>query len=317
MSALKRVSLPPTAPSVRGHRRLSREVRNIPTGLLFILPWLIGFLIFVVYPLVASFYYSFTFYPILGKPQFSGLENYIFLFNDRLFKTASYNTAYFAVLSVPTGILIAFLLALVMNRKLLFRPLYRTIFYVPTLVPGVASAILWLWLFNSQFGLINMGLRAIGLPTIPFLSSMAWAKPALVMMTWWGVGGWMLILLAALQDVPASLYDAAAMDGAGTWSKIRHVTLPLISPAFFFLLVTGLIGAFQTFTASYFMTNGGPADSTLMYALYIYRVAFERGQMGFACTLAWVLLVIVGILTAFIFRSSGTWVFYSGGVGGK
>ncbi len=174
---------------------MSREVRNIPTGLLFILPWLIGFLVFVVYPLVASFYYSFTFYPILGKPQFSGLENYISLFNDRLFKTATYNTVYFAVLSVPTGILIAFLLAFVMNRELLFRPLYRTIFYIPTLVPGVASAILWLWLFNSQFGLINMALRSIGMSPIPFLSSMAWAKPALVMMTWWGVGGWMLILL--------------------------------------------------------------------------------------------------------------------------
>jgi multiple sugar transport system permease protein len=289
----------------------------MPVGLLFILPWLIGFLIFVVYPLVASFYYSFTFYPILGRPQFSGLENYIFLANDRLFKTATYNTAYFAILSVPTGILIAFLLALVMNRELLLRPLYRTIFYVPTLVPGVASAILWLWLFNSQFGLINMAFRAVGLPTIPFLSSMTWSKPALVMMTWWGVGGWMLILLAALQDVPASLYDAASIDGAGAWSKVRHVTLPMISPAFFFLFVTGLIGAFQTFTASYFMTNGGPADSTLMYALYIYRVAFDRGQMGFACTLAWVLLVIVGILTAFVFRSSGAWVFYSGGTGGK
>ena len=299
-----------------GRRRLSRELRNVPVGLLFILPWLIGFIVFVVYPLVASAYYSFTFYPILGRPQFSGLENYVMLFNDRLFKTATFNTAYFAIFSVPTGILLALLVALVMNRELLFRPLYRTIFYVPTLVPGVSGAILWLWLLNSQYGLINQGLRAAGLPAIPFLSSMQWSKPALIFMTWWGIGGWMLIFLAALQDVPRSLYDAAAIDGAGTWARIRHITLPMISPAIFFLLVTGLIGAFQTFTASFFMTNGGPADSTLMYALYIYRVAFERGQMGYACTLAWVLLVLVGLLTALVFRFSDRWVFYAGG-GGK
>jgi multiple sugar transport system permease protein len=294
-------------------RRPRPEVRNIPIGLLFALPWIVGFLGFVVYPMIASLYYSFTFYPILGHPQWSGLQNYRALFDDRLFKTATYNTAYFAALAVPTGILLALILALIMNRELVARPLYRTVFYLPTLMPGVSSAILWLWLLNSQYGLINMGLRAVGLPTISFLSSLTWSKPALVFMTWWGVGATMLIFLAALQDVPQSLYDAAAIDGAGSWHKIWHITLPMITPAIFFLFVTGMIGAFQTFTAVFFMTAGGPADSTLMYALYTYRVAFERMWMGYACALAWVLLLIVGSLTVVMFRLSGRWVFYAGG----
>ncbi len=294
-------------------RHIPSEVRNIPVGLLFALPWILGFLGFVVYPMAASFYYSFTFYPILGHPQWTGLENYRLLFNDRLFKTATYNTAYFAFLSVPTGLVLALILALAMNREIVARPLYRTIFYLPTLMPAVANAILWLYLLNSQYGLINIALRALGLPTIPFLSSIKWSKPALIFMSWWGVGGTMVILLAALQDVPQSLYDAAAIDGAGGWRKFWHITLPMISPAMFFLLVTGLIGAFQTFTASYIMTAGGPADSTLMYALYTYRVAFERMNMGYACSLAWILLVITGALTVLMFRLSGRWVFYAGG----
>ena len=299
--------------STTWYRRLPKDVRAIPWGLLWISPWLIGFLVFVVYPLFASLYYSFSFYPILAHPQWTGLSNYKTLLSDRLFKTATYNTAYYAALAVPTGILIALVLALVMNRKLFLRPVYRTVFYIPTLVPSVASAILWLWLLNGRYGLINMGLRAIGLKSIAFLSNRAWAKPALILMSWWGVGGSMLILLAALQDVPQSLYDAASIDGANTWRKIRHVTLPLISPAIFFLFVTGLIGAAQTFTSAFFVTQGGPADSTLMYGLYLYRVSFERFRMGYACTLAWVLLIVVGALTALVFRSSGRWVFYGEG----
>ena len=291
-------------------RALPKEIRSIPVGLAFIAPWLLGFLGFILYPLFASLYYSFTFYPILGQPQWTGVSNFHALLSDRLFKTATVNTAYYAGLAVPTGILIALVLAIVMNRKLLLRPLYRTVFYVPTLVPSVSSAILWLWLLNARYGLVNMGLRAIGLKAIPFLSSRVWAKPGLILMSWWGIGGSMLILLAALQDVPQSLYDAAAIDGANAWQNIRHITLPLLTPALFFLSVTGLIGAAQTFTSAFFVTQGGPADSTLMYGLYLYRISFERFRMGYACTLAWVLLVVVGLLTILVFRSSKRWVFY-------
>jgi multiple sugar transport system permease protein len=297
-------------------RKLPQDVRRIPIGLLFIAPWIVSFLVFVVYPLFASLYYSFTFYPILKKPVWVGLENYQILFTDRLFKVAVRNTAYYAFFSVLSSTLLALILALLMNRDIWLRPLYRAILYTPTLVPSVSTAVLWVWMLDTRYGLVNLGLRALGLQTIPFFTSTAWSKPSLIFMGWWGVGGTMLVLLAALQDVPKSLYDAASIDGANAFQQTRYVTLPMITPALFFTLITGLIGAMQAFANVFFTTSGGPADSTLLYGLYIYNTAFGNLQMGYGCTLAWVLFAVIMLLTLLIFRSSEFWVFYSGAEGG-
>ena len=208
-------------------------------------------------------------------------------------------------------------LAIMMNRKILLRPLHRAAFYLPTLVPTVASSVLWLWMLDTRYGLINAAFRAVGLPVIPWFTSTQWSKPALIFMSWWGIGGQMLIFLAALQDVPSSLYDAASIDGASRLRQHWHVTLPMISPALFFSLVTGMIGSLQSFTQAFFTTNGGPADSTLMYGLHLYNVAFRRVDMGAGCALAWMLFAVIIVLTLLVFRSSSFWVFYSGGVGGE
>lgn len=294
------------------HRHLSADVRNVPIGLLFIAPWLVHFIVFTAYPLFASFYYSFTSFRILDKPIWAGLANYKQMSLDRLVGKSILNTAYYAILAVPTGIIFSIILALLMNQKLAWRPLYRTIFYIPTLVPSISTAILWKWMLDTRYGLVNMGLNAIGLPSIPWFTSVEWSKPALILMSWWGAGGGMLIYLAALQDVPRELYDAASIDGANLLRRIRHITLPLITPAIFFTLITGFIGASQYFAGAFFTTRGGPADSTLMYGLYLYRIAFERFDMGYGCTLAWILFGVIALLTLGLFRSSGRWVFYGG-----
>lgn len=298
-------------------QKLPQDVRRVPIGLLFIAPWIISFLVFVVYPLFASFYYSFTFYPILKKPVWVGLENYQTLFTDRLFKVAVRNTAYYAFFAVLSSTLLALILALLMNRDIWLRPLYRAILYTPTLVPSVSTAVLWVWMLDTRFGLVNLVLRALGLQTIPFFTSTTWSKPSLIFMGWWGVGGTMLVLLAALQDVPRSLYDAASIDGANALQQTRYVTLPMITPALFFTLITGLIGAMQAFANVFFTTSGGPADSTLLYGLYVYNTAFGNLQMGYGSTLAWVLFVVIMLLTLLIFRSSALWVFYAGAEGGS
>ena len=305
------------APGRVRRRKLSREVRNIPLGLLFVAPWVVSFLAFVAYPLFASFYYSFTFYPILRSPRWVGLRNYGKLLTDRLFKVSVLNTAYYAFFSVTSGVALSLALALLMNQHMWLRPFYRGIFYAPTLVPSVATAILWLWMLDTRYGLVNMGMRSLGLETIPFFTSIRWAKPSLIFMGWWGLGGRMLIFLAALQDVPRSLYEAASIDGANLWDKGRHITLPLITPAIFFAVVTGLIGAMQAFTNVFFTTGGGPADATLLYGLYLYNTAFEQLFMGYGATLAWVLFVVIMSLTLLMFRTSKLWVFYAGGARGE
>jgi len=304
------------APGRALRRRLPRDIRKIPLGLLFVSPWVLGFLCFVLYPLFASFYYSFTFYPILRSPRWTGLENYRTLFRDRLFKVSVVNTAYYAFFSVTTGVAFSLGLAMLLNREMWYRPAYRAIFYTPTLVPMVSTAVLWLWMLDTRYGLVNMAMRWLGQETIPFFTSTTWSKPSLIFMGWWGMGGGMIIFLAALQDVPRSLYEAASIDGGNAWHKLRHITLPMISPAILFMVVTGLIGALQAFTNVFFTTGGGPADSTLLYGLHVYNTAFGLLRMGYGCTLAWVLFGAIMLLTLLMFRSSERWVFYAGGAGG-
>jgi len=281
-------------------------------GYLFILPWLIGFVLWVAIPMLASAYISLTDWEIVTPARWVGLAEFQKLFRDDRFYLSLYNTAYYVVLGVPTHVAIALLAALALNAGLRGIGIFRTLYYLPSVTPAVASAMLWLWLFNAEFGLINMGLRAVGLPGILWLQDTHWSKPAFILMSYWSIGAQMVILLAGLQSVPQHLYEAAAIDGAGRLARFRHVTLPLLTPSIFFTMIVGFIGASQVFTSAYIMTSGGPENSTLFYVLYLYRSAFENFQMGYASALAWVLFLIIMAVTLLQFRIADRWVFYEG-----
>jgi len=300
----------PSKPTAK--RRGGRERKNIVTGLLFISPWLLGFLIFTLYPVLASFYLSFTEYRVLAPPHWVGLANYQELIADTDFFWPSLANTAFLLLEVPISLALGVGLAMLLNRKLKGMAIYRTIIYLPSIVPAVASSMLWLWVLNPENGLMNAGLRALHLPGPPWLSSPLWSKPAMILMDLWGVGGGMVIYLAALQGVPAQLYEAAALDGANAWHRLRYITLPSISPVIFFNLIMGVIGTFQYFTQTFVMTKGGPDNSTLFYALYLYQNAFEYFRMGTACAMAWILFFITLIPTVIVFKSSARWVYYEG-----
>lgn len=297
------------------HRRSGwtrRERRQLIVGLLFLSPWIVNVLALELYPFLASIYYSLTQYTILRAPVFTGLDNYRMLLSDPLFWTSLYNTAYYMVLSLTFGTIVAIGFALLLNQRVRGLAGYRTIFYLPSVTPLVALSVVWIWLFNAQYGIINTFLQFLGLAGPGWLSDPAWAKNALVIMSLWGVGNTMVIYLAGLQDIPQELYEAAEIDGAGRLSKVRNVTLPLLSPVILFNVITGMIGAFQYFTQAFVMTAGGPANSTLMYALYLYINAFQFFKMGYASALAWILFVMVMTCTFLIFRFAGRWVHYQG-----
>lgn len=290
-----------------------KQRRDFVKGLVFIAPWLVGFIAFVAYPIAASFYYSLTDYDILTPPRFVGLENYATLLGrDPYVGKVLYNTLYFVLVGVPMTMATAFALALLLNTDVKFRSVFRTLFYIPSVVPAVASAMIWLFIFNVQYGVVNALLASLGLPAIPFLSSQALVKPSLILISCWASGTTMVIFLAALQDVPRSLYDAATVDGAGTWRRFCHITLPMCTPALLFNIITGMIGAFQYFTFAWLLTKGGPNRASTFYALYLYERAFVQLRMGYASSLAWLLFVIVAIATWLLFRSSGRWVYYGG-----
>jgi multiple sugar transport system permease protein len=290
-----------------------REARAIAKGLLFVSPWLLGFLAFRLYPFIASLYYSLTFYTVLKPPTFVGLENYQrLLTEDTRFHAAVFNTFYYAVIAVPLGTVAAIGLALLLNMRVRGLAVYRTIYYLPSITPLVAASIVWLWIYNPQVGVMNFLLTLVGIHGPGWLGDPAWAKPALIIMSVWGVGGAVIIYLAGLQDVPQELYEAAAIDGANELHKLWHVTLPMISPVILFNVVVGLIGAFQYFTQAYVMTAGGPADATLFFSLYLYFSAFQFFKMGYAAAMAWILFLIIVAFTALVFRLSGRLVYYGG-----
>jgi multiple sugar transport system permease protein len=294
-------------------RRGSITLRNTASGLFFVSPWLLGLLALTIYPLAASAYYSFTEYGIVDAPKWIGLANYRELFTTyHLFRIALGNTLYFAAVDIPLATILAIGLALLLNVKVKGMAFYRTLFYMPSIVPTVASAMLWLWILNPQYGLANEVLRQLGLPTLGWIASPQWSKPSLILMDLWGAGSAVVIYLAGLQDIPENLYEAAELDGAGSLRKTWHVTLPMLTPVIFFNLVMSLIGTFQYFTQAYVMTRGGPLDSTLFYALLIYRNAFFYFKMGFASAMSWILFLIVLVLTLVLFRSSDRWVYYGG-----
>lgn len=295
-------------------RRFSHQERHdLLYGVLFAAPAIVGFLLFVAYPILASVYYSFTSYSILQPGHWVGLDNYRdLLTDDPIFYTSLGNTIYMAVITIPLSILLAMGLALLLNLKVRGQSFYRTVFYLPTIVPFVASSLLWLWIFNPQYGLINTLLWYVGIQGPGWLGDPAWSKPALVIMLLWGVGNWMIIYLAGLQDVPQELYEAAELDGANAWHKLISLTLPFMSPYILYSLILQLIGIFQYFTQPQVMTQGGPVDSTRVYALYLYDNAFRFFRMGYASAMAWMLFILVVILTIFIFKTSARRIYYAG-----
>ena len=287
--------------------------RNLLKGLAFLSPWIIGFLCFTAIPVGLSVYYSVSDYSLLQPPLFRGMENYRDLISDDVFWTSIRVTLLYAAVALPVGMLIALGLAMLLNVKIAGQSIYRTIIFLPSLVPAVASAMLWLWLLNGELGLINNVLRAIGISKPPnWLGSDQWALWALTLMSFWGVGNTVVIYLAGLQDVPRELYEAAELDGANRWQQITNVTLPMISPVIFFNLIMAIIGTLQFFGPAFIMTNGGPGRATTFYTLYLYRNAFEFVKMGYASALAWIQLLMVLALTALAFWSSKKWVHYQG-----
>jgi multiple sugar transport system permease protein len=297
----------------RGDRRRAREIKKILIGLAFISPWLIGFLLLTLYPMLASLYYSFSEYPILSSPEWIGLENYReMFFQDKLFWKSVSNTLYFATLSVPLGTAFSIFLAMLLNRKVRGMSFYRTLYYIPTVVPTVASVMLWAWILNPQLGLLNYLLGLIGIEGPGWMNDPTWSKPALIILSMWGAGASTVIYLAGLQDIPTVLYEAASIDGANGLQKIFGITIPLLTPSILFNVVMGMIGAFQYFTQAYIAEGafGGPLNSLLFYNLYLYRNAFSYYRMGYASAMAWILLVFVLAVTLGIFRTTGRWVHY-------
>jgi len=302
-------------PPKKPKRKMGKMARREELAFwLFILPWFIGFIVFSGGPIVASMGISLTEYSILQPPRFIGLENYNLLFNDELFYRSVFNTVYYVGVSVPLGVTLAFLMAIALNQKLRGQTWFRTIFYLPSVVSGIAVALLWGWLLNPDFGLINYMLSLVGIQGPKWLYSTTWAMPSIILMSLWGVGGSMVVFLAGLQGIPEHLYEAAELDGAGEWGKFWNVTIPMISPVIFFNMIVTIIFAFQIFDQVYIMTSGkgGPANATLVYVLYLYRQGFEYFKMGYASALALILFLIILGITVFQFAVARRWVYYEG-----
>jgi multiple sugar transport system permease protein len=290
--------------------------REARAGLLFVLPWLLSLLIFTTYPVLATFYLSLTDYNVVQPPTWVGLHNYrTMLTADPAFWTSVVNTAYYTLLAVPLGLVGSLGLALLLNLRVRGLGIYRTLIYLPALAPPVASTIIFMGLFDPDGGPINAVLQQVGLPALGWLNDPTWSKPALVILSLWGLGAGALIFLAGLQDIPQALLDAAAIDGAGAWQRFRSVTLPLLTPVILFNLVIGIISSFQVFTPALIIggTTGKPLESTLMLMVHIYRNAFRYFAMGYASALAVVLFLAVLMVTLAIFGSARAWVYYAGG----
>lgn len=296
-------------------RHLSHSLRRREAlfGYLFAAPWLLGFFFLTVGPIVASFILSFTSYTLVAPPQPVGVQNYVKLLGqDSLFWISIGNTVYYTLFTVPLSLAVALLLALLLNQPVRGVRVFRTIFYLPAVTSNVAVILLWGWLLNPNVGLINRALNLIGLPGPGWFASETWSKPGLILMALWSVGQGVVVYLAGLQAVPQSLYEAAAIDGAGPWRRFVHITVPGISPTIFFNLVLSVIASFQVFTPAFVLTQGGPLNSTLFYVLYMFQQGFQYLAMGYASAMAWILLLVVLMITLIQFALSGRWVYYEG-----
>ncbi len=311
------------APNTR-RRRASASFREAIEGYLAISPWLIGFIVFTGGPILFSLYMSFTYWDLTDVPRWAGIQNYLDLSSDPRFWQSLKVTLTYSVLALPLGLLAGLGLSLLLNLKLAGMNLFRTLFYIPSVIAGVAVAAIWMWTLNGQFGLLNYLLSFIGIQGPDWLGDPNFALYALVLISLWGVGGGAVIYLAGLQNIPAQLYEAAAIDGAGVFARFRSVTLPLLSPTIFFLLVTGIIASFQTFTTVYILSGvnrdqpiGAPEDSTLFYLLYLYSQAFGGSdKFGYAAAMAWIGALISLGLAVLVFKSQGRWVYYESERGG-
>jgi multiple sugar transport system permease protein len=298
-------------------RRMSlARRREALQGYLYITPWIIGFLAFVAGPLIASLYYSFTYYPLLAKPTWIGLDNYMnALFKDRMFWISVQRTLLWAIITVPLGIIGSFFAAVLLNRAIMGKTLWRILFFLPSLTPEVAAAVLWVWILQPEVGIVNSVLRAwFGIHGPGWMASSQWALPSLAMITLWtGIGSIrMLIFLAGLQGVPQELYDAGMVDGVNWWQKIWHITIPMISPTILLNLILGIIGSLQVFGIAFVTTAGGPAYATYFYALNLYQTAFRSFDMGYGSALAWFLFAAILTLTLIQISLSRRWVYYAG-----
>ncbi|MNW28819.1 L-arabinose transport system permease protein AraP [compost metagenome] len=283
-------------------------------GWLFAFPAILGLLIFTLGPMLYSLYMSFTDYTGSNSPTFIGLDNYERMFSgeDTYFYKSLGVTFYYVILSVPTGIIYSFFLAILLNQNIKGKAFFRTIFYLPSIVPIIAISFIWLWLLNPDLGLANELLRSLGLPGSQWIFGERTVVPSLALMNLWTTGGTMIIFLAGLQDIPRSLYEAIEMDGGTKLNKLWHITIPLMTPTIFFNLIMGIINGFQVFSQAYVMTNGGPNNASLFYVFYLYREAFQFSRMGSASAIAWVLFIIIMIFTYIVFKTSNNWVYYEG-----
>lgn len=289
------------------------ERQQLGKGLAFLSPWLIGFLAFTLIPVILSFYYSLCEYSLLQPPMFIGAENYRELARDGVFWQSLGNTLYFAAMIIPASLFLSLGLAMLLNVKIPGQSFFRTIIFMPSLVPIVASAMVWMWMLNGKYGMINHLLAKFGISGPSWLENPYWAMPALVMMSLWGVGYNVVVYLAGLQDVPRELYEAAEIDGAGIWGRLWHVTIPILSPVIFFNLIMSIIWVLQVLDIPYIMTpNGGPARSTEFIAMYLYDNGFRFLRMGYASAIAWIMLLVILALTGIAFWSSKRWVHYQG-----
>lgn len=284
---------------------------------LFISPWIIGFLCFSLIPMAMSFYYSFTDWDVLTPETFVGVKNYIDLFDDELFFQSIKVTATYTAIVVPLNVFLSLLVAILLNTDGKFISLFRTIYYLPAALSSVVVAILWQWIFNSRYGLLNDFLGKIGIEGPRWLTDPKWSMSALVIMSVWGIGGGIVMYLAGLQAVPQNLFEAARLDGAGFWKRLIHITLPSMSPIILFTFLTSMIGTLQTFVQSYIMTSGGPNNSTLFYAYYLYQNGFSYQKMGKACAMAWLLLIVIIALSILVLKVSNRFVYYESDEGGR
>ena len=299
-----------TAPALRVLR--SPGARRLRLGLLFVSPWVIGYCVFYLYPFLATLYYSFTSFTGIGNPRFTGFANYTGLLHDSMFRTAVFNTLYYTLIEVPFSTVAALGLALLLNMNVRGQAVYRTLFYIPSIVPVVASSLIFVWIFQPSFGIVNALLSDVHVNGPAWFFSITWSKPTFILLGLWGLGQPMVIYLAALQGVPKDLYEVAAIEGASPWQRLRSVTIPMISPVILFNVIMSLVVSIQYFTQAQVIESppGSPGNSTMFYISYYYQQAFQFLHLGYASAMAFLLFAGVIVITVVLLRTSSRWVYY-------
>ncbi len=321
------MSASPTVHTERAYNPFTwgkRTRRNFGLGMVFLSPWLIGFLVFTLYPMIASLLYSFSDFKFHQPLQWVGLKNYLALFQDKYFWISLRNTGYIVGIGVPLILAFSFFCAALLNIKVPGQSIYRVLYYIPAIVPTIASTLLWIWVLNPQSGLLNTFLGYLGIDGPNWLKDPNWSKPALLLLALWGTGNTMIIYLSGLQDVPIHLLEAAELDGASWWQRMRHVTIPMVSPITVYNMITGVIAMFQYFAQAYIFarisgqnyagasTVGQPLNSTLFYSVYLYQNGFQFLKMGYASALAWIMFLVILACTILMLRVSERYTYYSG-----